>query len=60
MKIVRRGRIAIKVNDETRPYFSTHACLRQGDPLSPLLFDIAVDGLALLIKKAQDKEWSLI
>jgi hypothetical protein len=27
--------------------------VRQGDPLSPLLFDIVGDGLAMMIKKAK-------
>ena len=30
--------------------------LRQGDPISPILFSIVVDMLALLIKRAKDEE----
>jgi hypothetical protein len=53
MKVVRGGRVAVKVNDQVGPYFTTHAGVRQGDPLSPLLFDIVRDGLAMMIKKAK-------
>jgi hypothetical protein len=37
------------------PYFTTHAGVRQGDPLSPLLFDVVGDGLAMMIKKEKDE-----
>jgi hypothetical protein len=37
------------------PYFTTHVGVRQGDPLSPLLFDIVGDGLAMMIKKAKSE-----
>jgi hypothetical protein len=53
MKVVRGGRCAVKVNDTIGPYFPTYAGVRQGDPLSPILFDIVGDGLAIIIKKAQ-------
>ena len=33
-------------------YFPTHQGLRQGDPLSLLLFDLAGDSLAILIERA--------
>jgi hypothetical protein len=34
------------------PYFRNKRGVRQGDPLSPLLFDLVVDALALILKKA--------
>lgn len=55
MKIVKGGKVAIKMNDMIGPYFTTHKGVRQGDPFSPLLFNIVADGLACLIQKAQDE-----
>jgi hypothetical protein len=55
MRVVRGGRVAIRVNNEIGPYFPTFAGVRQGDPLSPLLFDVVGDGLALLMKKGQEE-----
>lgn len=49
------GKIAIKTNDLTSPYFPIRKGVRQGEPFSPLLFNIAADGLACLVKKAQDE-----
>jgi predicted ABC-type ATPase len=37
------------------PYFTTHKGVRQGDPFSPLLFNIAADGLACMIQKAKEE-----
>jgi hypothetical protein len=45
------GSVAINVNDDVGSYFKTKKGLRQGDPLSPLLFNIVADMLAILIKK---------
>lgn len=56
MKLVRGGRVAVKVNDRIGPYFPTHKDVRQGDPLSPLFFNIIADGLATLVKRAQDQK----
>ena len=48
------GSVSIKVNDDTGHYFQTKKGGRQGDPLSPVLFNIVVDMLALLIKRAKN------
>nr|ABF96840.1 retrotransposon protein, putative, LINE subclass [Oryza sativa Japonica Group] len=47
-KIVRGGSVAIKVNDEAGNFF-------QGDPLSPILFNLVADMLAILIKRANER-----
>ena len=54
MKTVVGGKVAIRVNDEIGPDFCTHQGLRQDDPLSPLLFDLAADALAIMVLRAVD------
>ena len=49
------GNVGIKVNDQQGAYFQTRKGLRQGDPLSPLLFNIVVDMLPLLIARAKQE-----
>ena len=52
-EMVTGGSVGIKVNDEIGPYFQTKRGLRQGDPMSPILFNIVADMLALIINRAK-------
>lgn len=53
-EMISGGSVGIKVNDEIGPYFQTKRGIHQGDPMSPILFNIIADMLALIIKRAKD------
>lgn len=56
---VSKGSVGIKVNDDIGKYFQTKMGLRQGDPLSPLLFNLVADILAtLMAREKQDGQIS--
>ena len=46
--------VNIKVNDQLGSYFQTKKGLRQGDPTSPILFNIVVDMLAIQIARSKE------
>jgi hypothetical protein len=50
---IQGGHVGIKINDQVGNNFQTKKGLRNGDPLSPLLFNIVVDMLAILINIAK-------
>ena len=52
METMRGGHVGVKVNDEIGPFFKTYKGLRQRDAMSPLLFDVAADALAILMNNA--------
>jgi len=51
-----RGTVSIKLNDSYGPYIKSFQGVRQGDPLSPILFNFVVDCLTRMVLKAQDNE----
>jgi hypothetical protein len=57
MKVVMGGYISISLNDECSAYFHPGKGLKQGDPLSPLLFNLVVDVFTRLLIKAARKEY---
>jgi hypothetical protein len=52
-KIVTGGSVSVKVNDDVGHFFQTKKGLRQGDPLSPVLFNLVADMLAVLIERSK-------
>jgi hypothetical protein len=50
MNTITGGKLGIKVNNSIGPHFVLHQ--DQGDPLFPLLFDLTIDGLAIMMDKA--------
>ncbi|KAE8791512.1 ABC transporter G family member 37 [Hordeum vulgare] len=54
MQLVRSGKTVININDKVGPFFqASRGGVKQGDPISPLLFNIAVDALAGILDKAK-------
>jgi hypothetical protein len=51
--IVSGGSVGVNINDKSGHFFQTKKCLQQGDPLSPLLFNLVSDMLAILIARAK-------
>ena len=50
---IKKGSVGIRVNDDIGHNFQTRKGLRQGDPLSPILFNVVADMLAILISRAK-------
>jgi retron-type reverse transcriptase len=52
-QVISGGRVGIKINGESGNFFRTYKGVRQGDPLSPLLFNLAVGALATMLERAK-------
>jgi hypothetical protein len=51
---VEGGKVGVKINGVHGNFFNTHKGLRQGDPLSPLLFNLVSDALATMLDNARE------
>jgi hypothetical protein len=47
------GSIVVNVNNDIGTYFHMRKCLRQDDPLPPIMFNMVVHMLAILINTAK-------
>jgi hypothetical protein len=66
-QFVSKDRAGVKVNDDIGQCFQTKKGLRQGDHLSPLLFNLVADMLALIItwysnapQEISNTDWKII
>jgi hypothetical protein len=53
-QFVSGGSVAVKVNNDVGRYFQTKKGLRQGDPLSPILFNLVADMLDIFVTRAKE------
>ncbi|KAE8781931.1 ABC transporter G family member 37 [Hordeum vulgare] len=53
MQLVRSGNTAFNINGEVGPFFQASGGVKQGDPISPMPFNLAVDALAGIFDKAK-------
>jgi hypothetical protein len=52
-KVVTKGSVGVQVNDDLGHFFAPRKGLRQGDPLSPILFNLVADMLTVLIERSK-------
>jgi len=58
-EVVSRENVGVKVNEEICHNFQTRKGLRQGDHLSPILFNLIADMLTILASRAKNRRWAI-
>jgi hypothetical protein len=53
-QVVMGGIVSVKINNQYGPYFVSKKGVRQGDPMSPILFNMAAYCLSRMMRKAQN------
>ena len=53
-QVVSGGTVSVKVNNKIGTYIKSYKGVRQGGPLSPILFNFVADCLTRMIHKAQE------
>jgi hypothetical protein len=56
-KIITGGSLGVSLNGEESAFFKTGKGLRQGDPISPMLFNLIGDVFTRMLHKAANEEW---
>ena len=56
LQVTRGGSVGVKLNNTESDFFLTGKGLRQGDPISPLLFNLVVDILTRMLMKAANHQ----
>jgi hypothetical protein len=57
-KVVEEGTVSVKINNQTGKYIKSFKGVREGDPISPILFNFFADSLARMMNKALEN-WVL-
>lgn len=55
LQLIKEGSVGVTLNGNDSNFFKTGKGLRQGDPISPLMFNLVGDVLTRMLKKAADR-----